>query len=182
MILQFSIIIITYRQWNPLIYGILAFPSIFISMIISSILCSRNQNISITDGIITVNNKKTIQIDSIDWYFNGENFFFDGIRIKTKQKRNYFFATINFIKKDSNFDVFKSILNRKSVKKQIQVKTSNDLIRDSKSLRFGSTIALIFLAAIILITLITDIKIDAVKIIYVSLIIIGTLIGIIKVN
>jgi hypothetical protein len=177
MILMFSLMILTKLQYFPLFYGILAFGAIYISMIISALLCSRIQTIKVNDGIITINDSKNISLDSIDWYFQDKNYFFDGIRIRTKQKRNYYFTTINFKNKDSNFDIFKDILINKVVDEQIPTKSNDDLIKDSKFLKYVSTIGLILLAIVITLTLFTDFKMDTVKIIYVSMIIIGTFIA-----
>jgi hypothetical protein len=177
MIIEFSFIIITHAKWFPLIYGISAFGAIYISMIISALLCSRSNTIEITDGTILINQTNKIQIDSIDWFLHDKNYFFDGIRIRTKQNKNYFFTTINFANKDSNFNILKNILINKVGDKQIPIKTDADLIKDSKFLRYSSAFALIFLILLISLTLFTDYKMNAFKIIYVSMIIIGTFIA-----
>jgi hypothetical protein len=122
MTIEFSLMIVTHWQWAPEVYVLLSILSIFISMIISALICSRIHNISILNGVIIINNSKKIPIDSIDWYFNDQNFFFDGFRLKTKQKKNYFLTSFNFLKKDPNYTNLKNTLLNKFGEEQIQLK------------------------------------------------------------
>ena len=177
MTLMFSVIILTHARWYPLVYGFSAFGAIFISMVASAFLCSRIHTIEISQGIISVDVVKKIYIDSIDWYYHDKNFLFDGIRIKTKENKNYYFTTPSFIKKDSNFDAFKEMLMNKSTESKIPIKTGNDLVKDSKFLRYGSAVFLIFYLVVVLLTLFSDFKIDTVKLIYTGMIAVGTFIA-----
>jgi len=112
-------------------------------------------------------------MSSIDYYYQDENFFFDGIRIKTKQNKNYYFTTINFYKKDLNFDVLKNIIVNRNTDNQFSIKTGDDLVKESKGLKYISYVLIGLLIVVILLTLFTDFKMTTTKFIYLSLIAIG---------
>ena len=156
---------------------ILGFPVFFGSMIIAMYISSRKKNIAIDNGILTVDNSNPIQIDQIEWYNEDKNFLLDGIRIKTKQKRNYFFSTINLYNKDPNFNIFKDILINKSLNHSIPEKTTNELDTESKFLKHASTIALIILLIFIPIAFHFDMSVDKTKLFLLSMIVIGTFIS-----
>jgi hypothetical protein len=172
MIIEFSIIIITKGSLFPLIYGLIVFGVIFISMIISSFLCLTSNTIEIKDNEILIG-KRRINLTSIDYYYHDENFFFDGIRIKTKQNKNYYFTTINFYKKDLNFNVLKGFIVTKNIDNNFSIKTGDDLIKESKGLKYISYVLIGLLIIVILLTLFTDFKMTSTKFIYLSLIAIG---------
>jgi hypothetical protein len=176
MTLLFSVIILLHGQYMWL--GIiLEFPILFGSMIISMYLCSRIRSIEIINGILTIDKSKPIQIDQIDWYNASASFLMDGIRIKTKQGKNYYFSTINLTHKDPNFDKFKDILINKTLDHKIEEKTTHQLYVENKFLRHSATVAMILYVCLILMTIFTDFKIDKIKLFYTGMIIIGTFIS-----
>ena len=176
MTLLFSVIILLHGQYM-LLGLILEFPIFFGSMIISVFLCSSVKNVEINNGLLTVDNSNPIQIDQIEWYNASANFLLDGIRIKTKQNKNYYFSTINIYRKDSNFKIFKDILINKSLGHQIPEKTTQQLYHENKSLRYSANVAMILYIGLILLTIFSDFKIDKIKLFYTGMIIIGTFIS-----
>ena len=118
-----------------------------------------------------------IQIDQIEWYNASSNSLMDGIRIKTKQNKNYFFSTINLKRKDPSFNTFKDILINKSSDHKIEEKTTHQLYVENKFLRHSATVAMILYTGLILLTVFTDFKIDKIKLFYTGMIIIGTFIS-----
>ena len=176
MTLLFSVIILFYGklEWIAIILG---FPIFYGSMYLSALLSSRVKYVKIENGLLTIDESKPIQIDQIEWYNQETNSILDGIRIKTKQKKNYYFSTINFGKKDPNFKIFKDILINKTLDHSITEKTTRQLYVENKSLRHFATVAMILYSIIVLLTIFTDFKIDRIKLIYVGLIITGTFIS-----
>jgi len=156
---------------------LLTFPIIIGSMYLSALLSNQRKFIEIENGILTVNKRNPIQIDQIEWYNQESNILLEGIRIKTKQHKNHFFSTINFSKKDPNFKIFKEILINKSLDHQLFEKTTQQLYHENKLLKYGSTVAMTLFLLFFLLTLITDLKFDKVKLFYIGAIIIGTFIS-----
>jgi hypothetical protein len=172
MIIEFSIIIITKGSWFPLIYGLVVLGVIFLSMIISSFFSLTYKNVEITDQEITIGKKK-LKFDSISFYYQDENFLFDGIRIKSNKNQNLYLTTINFYKKDKNFEILKhAIINRK-IDYSFSIKTGDDLIRESKGLKYMSYVLMGLLALVFILTLFTDFKFSKIKFLYISLIALG---------
>jgi len=175
MTLMVSFIILLHGQYEWL--GLLIeFPILFGSMIISMYLCSGTKKIDINNRTLTVDNTRPVQIDQIEWYNVSSNFLMDGIRIKTKQNKNYYFSTINLKSKDPNFDTFKDILINKSTDQKIEEKTTHQLYVENKFLKHSTTIAMILYIGLILLTVFTDFKIDKIKLFYTGMIIIGAFI------
>jgi len=174
---SFSLMIILFNgklMWLGFILGFLLF---FGSMFLSALLSLRTKRVEINNGILTVDGLNSIQIDQIEWYNQDSNFILDGIRIKTKQKKNYYFSTINFSKIDPNFKIFKDILINKTLDHKIEEKTTHQLYVENKFLRHSATVAMILYSALILLTVFTDLKIDKIKLFYTGMIIIGTFIS-----
>jgi len=172
MTLLFSVIILFYGklEWISFILG---FPILYGSMYLSALLSSRVKYVKIENGLLTIDESNPIRIDQIEWY----NSILDGIRIKTKQKKNYYFSTINFWNKDPNFKIFKDILINKSLDHTIEEKTTHQLYVENKFLRHSATVAMILYTGLILLTVFTDFKIDKIKLFYTGMIIIGTFIS-----
>jgi hypothetical protein len=114
-----------------------------------------------------------IKIDQIDWYNEGKSFLFDGIRIKTKQNKNFYFSTIRLFHKDPNFQIFKDILINKTLDHIIPEKTTHELFSESKFLRYGSTFFLILVVAVVIVSFLTDFKLDNIKLFYLSMLSLG---------
>jgi hypothetical protein len=162
---------------NEIVGLILGVPLFFGSMIISAFLSSTRKNVAVENGTLTVGKSHPIQIDQIEWYYEGKNFLLDGIRIKTKQKKNYYYSTINLFHKNSNFKIFKEILFTKSLDHRIPKKTTRNLYIESKYLRIASTIGLILFIAAVILSFVTDFRIDPIKLFYEGTIIIGAFIS-----
>jgi len=162
---------------NELLCVLLGFPILFGSMIISAFLSTSKKEININNGILTINNRTHIAIDQIEWYNQETNFLFDGMRIKTIQKKNYYFSTLNLFHRESNFKTFKDILINKSGYHEIPEKTTHQLFVENKFLRHSASVLMILYAILILLTLFTDLKIDKAKLLYTGLIILGTFIS-----
>jgi hypothetical protein len=146
-------------------------------MIISAFLSTSKKGIDINNGILTINHKTTISVDQIEWYNQETNLLFDGIRVKTNNKRNYYFNTLNLFHREPNFKIFKDVLINKSMDHRIPETTTHQLYVENKFLRHGATVAMIFYAIIILLTIFTDFKIDKFKLFYTGMIIVGTFIS-----
>jgi hypothetical protein len=170
-------IFFTEGSWDELIYIILTFFILFSSAIIAALLCSRKKIISFENGILSINEYRKIHIEQIEWFNEGKNFLFDGIRIKTKQKRNYYFTVLTLFGKNNDFQIFKDILVNKSLGNNIHEKTLHELHTNSKFLKHVSTISLILVISLVILSFITDIKIDKVKLFYFSMITLGSFIA-----
>jgi hypothetical protein len=162
---------------NELLCVILGFPILFGSMIISAFISIGKMEIDINNGILTINNKTHIAIDQIEWYNQETNFLLDGIRIKTLHKKNYFFTTISLFQKDPNFKLFKDILINKSLDYKLQERTTRQLYTENKLFRHTATVAMVLYVLLLLFTLLGDIKIERIKLIYGGMIIIGNFIA-----
>jgi hypothetical protein len=176
MTLMFSMIYFTESSWNELIYVLMTFFILFGSVIIAAMLCSKRKFISFDNGIMSIEGSRQITIEEIEWYNEGKNFLFDGIRIKTKQRGNYYFTVLTLFGKNHDFQIFKDILANKSSGYNLPEKTLHDLHAESKFLRYISTISLVLIIFVIIISFITDIKIDKVKVFYISMLVLGTFI------
>jgi len=173
MTLLYSILILTDNSWDRIIYLIIGFPFFFGSMVLSAFICSKTKIIEIIDGVLTVDNSIKIKIDQIDWYNEGKSFLFDGIRIKTKQNKNFYFSTIRLFHIDPNFQIFKDILINKTLDQIIPEKTTHELYPESKFLRYGSTFLLILVVAMVVVSFLTDFRIDNIKLFYLSMLSLG---------
>jgi len=142
-------------------------------MVLSAFICSKTKIIEIIDGVLTVDNSIKIKIDQIDWYNEGKSFLFDGIRIKTKQNKNFYFSTIRLFHIDPNFQIFKDILINKTLDQIIPEKTTHELYPESKFLRYGSTFLLILVVAMVVVSFLTDFRIDNIKLFYLSMLSLG---------
>jgi hypothetical protein len=113
-IISFTLLIsffsLTDLAWNRIIYIIIGFPIFFGSMILSAFISSKTKSIEIIDDVLIVDKSIKIKMDQIDWYSKGKSFLFDGIRIKSKQNKNFYFSTISLFHIDPNFQIFKDII------------------------------------------------------------------------
>jgi hypothetical protein len=171
--LFYSIIILTGNTWDEIVYIIIGFPTFFGSMILSALLCSKTKIIEIIDGILSVDKSRQIKIDQIDWYNEEQNFLFDGIAIKTKQKKKFFFITIKLFHKNTNFQIFKDILINKTLDHRIPEKTTKELYSESKFLYYGTTFLMLLVIAAVIVSLLTDFKLDGIKLFYMSMLSLG---------
>jgi hypothetical protein len=163
---------------NDGILVIIGFPIIFGSLIISAVLNSRIRNIKISNNTISVDNSIFIMIDQIESCRIGKSFLIDGLMIKMKNHKSYYFHALAFLDKNPNFVLLKDTLFNKSFDNlKIPIQTKQDFLRDSKFLKYGSTVLLIFLVGLILLSLFTDLKLDKIKLFYMSLIVLGTFIS-----
>jgi hypothetical protein len=176
MTFMFSVIILFYGKFEWLGF-IFAIPAVIGGMFLSVLLSTRTKYIEINDGVLKIDNSNPIQIDQIEWYNKETNFLLDTIRIRTIQKKNYYFSTKNFLNKDPNFKIFKDILINKTLDHPITEKTTHQLYVENKFLRHFATVAMILYSIIVLLTIFTDFKIDKIKLIYFGLIITGTFIS-----
>jgi len=140
-------------------------------------LSTSKKLIAIENGNLIIDNKVSIPIDQIEWYNQGTNFLFDGIRIKTIQKKSFYFSTMNFFRKEPNFKLFKDLLINKSIEYTIPEKTTKQLMVENKLLRYVANAGMILYVAIILLTIFTDFKIDKFKLFYCGMIFIGTFVS-----
>jgi hypothetical protein len=163
---------------NVVIFIIMGFPIIYGSIIISAFLNSRKRLIEINKGIISIDNSVFIDIEQIKSCQIGNSFLVDGLMIKMKNHKTYYFHALTFFVKNPNLELFKNILFSKSVDNHIiPVKIKQDVLRESKFLRYGSTILLIFIIGLIFSSFFIDIKIDKIKLFYISSIALGTFIS-----
>ena len=169
--------VISLLSGNELLCVILGFPILIGSMIISAFLSRSKREININNGILTINNKTRITVDQIQWYNQETNFLFDGMRIKTIQKKNYYFNTLNLFHQEPNFKIFKDILLNKYGYDEFPENTTHQLYVENKFLRHSTSVLMILYAILILLTLFTDLKIDKVKLLYTGMIIVGSFIS-----
>ena len=163
---------------NEVVIGILFVLILLGSVILSAVLNSRKKIIEIKDGTIIIDKSRIIILNQIDTYVIGKSFLIDGLTIKMKNGKKYYFHALAFLSNNPNFQLFKDILFNKSVDNNIiPIKTKQDILRESKFLRYGSTIILIFLVVSPLLSYLTDIKFDTLSFVSWTLIALGIFIS-----
>jgi len=163
---------------NEGVFVIMGVPIILGSLIISSILNSKKRNVEINDNTISIDNSIHIKIDQIESCRIGKSFLIDGIIIKMKNSKTYYFHALAFLDKNPNFVVFKEALFNNSFDNlKIPIQTKQIFLRESKFLRYGAKIFIFILVGLFLLSFFTDFKIDKIKILYMSLIALGIFIS-----
>jgi hypothetical protein len=148
------------------------------SLSISTLIFSRIKDVEINEGSIIVGKSIIIPIDKIELCRTGKSFLIDGLMIKMKNHKRYYFHTLILFNKNPDFKLFENKLFSKTIDNHlIPVETKYDYLRKSKFFRFTSTILLMTVTVLIILTFLGIHKVETIKLFYWSLLSLGLFIS-----